>query len=279
VTLVVLTCDRPASLERLVGSVLAADYASARGPVDLAFRVDHCPDHFPAVRAIVDRIKWPHGSVTAEFRTERAYLRRSVAEAWAPRSDDDFAVLLEDDVEVSPSFFAWAVAALMQYYYLAPIPLSESRVAAIALYAPRHSEAAGAPFAPPPGPAYAMQVPCSWGALFLPRAWRRFRTFFEAHSAHDPLVPHLSVSAWAPQRSWKKYHYRFLAEAGLAVVYPGAGNGSFSTNRVERGANMLDDATVQRVRALLDVPLAPAGWTVPAGGLPPWEALPKLDVY
>jgi hypothetical protein len=36
-------------------------------------------------------------------------------ESWYPRSNDSYGLLLEDDVEVSPLFYAWIKLALLRY--------------------------------------------------------------------------------------------------------------------------------------------------------------------
>ena len=54
---------------------------------------------------IVDSFIWPHGEKIMRRRIIQGGLIRAVSESWYPSSDDDFVLLLEDDIEVSLFYY------------------------------------------------------------------------------------------------------------------------------------------------------------------------------
>lgn len=95
-------------------------------------------------------------------------------------SDDDFGLLLEDDIEVSPYYYLWIKYALLAYHYDPQISLSE--LSSISLYTPRLVEVVkerhkwnAIEFCKHihPNTSYLHQLPCSWGAVFFLQAMER----------------------------------------------------------------------------------------------------------
>lgn len=64
---------------------------------------------------IVERFHWEHGSTTIHRRVILGGLLPAVVESWYPTSNHSYGLLLEDDVEVSPMFYAWAKMAILRY--------------------------------------------------------------------------------------------------------------------------------------------------------------------
>lgn len=125
-----------------------------------------------------------------------------------PASDDDFGLLLEDDIEVSPYYYMWLKYALLQYYYNPNVHLPELN--AIALYTPRvvevvkerpHWNATDFFSAVHPNTPYLHQLPCSWGALFMPKKWREFYKYMGMRYTEDaktnPVqIPKSRTNGW-----------------------------------------------------------------------------------
>ena len=62
-------------------------------------------------------------------RVVHAGLLTAIVESWYPQSNDSYGVLLEDDVEVSPLFYAWMKMAILRYRYVSrPFVQSRGRV-------------------------------------------------------------------------------------------------------------------------------------------------------
>lgn len=261
VTIVVITWRRPQSLKRLCAALAVADYFG--DTVELKFTMDAGAD--VETRRFVASFKWPHGPKSATVRAEHAGLAVAVVESWQPSADDEYAVLLEDDIEVAPSFYGWLKYALLMYRH-GDEEAKDPRLIGISLYTPRLVEVARPRrridlFVELGGRPFLQQLPCSWGALFFPEPWRAFRDYLLHRMAQDPAVqvkiPGSVVDGW--KGSWKKYLIELMYRRAQWMLYPNFKNqSSFSTNHLEAGehigakANSLDHA--------------PADFTVPLLG-------------
>ena len=120
---IILTMERLASLKRLVDSLSHPDcaYASYGMEVDLIFHVNRPKNGkdtaawIETVRWTVDNVTWPHGSVSTLVANENMGLRQAWLEAWRPEGDDGRAIILEDDVTVSPLWYRWVNGAYDAY--------------------------------------------------------------------------------------------------------------------------------------------------------------------
>jgi hypothetical protein len=101
--------------------------------VVMAFNMDSVVD--AETLKIVDSFIWPHGEKIMRRRIIQGGLIRAVSESWYPSSDDDFGLLLEDDIEVSPFYYMWLKYALLAYHYDPQVSLPELNV--VDLYTPR----------------------------------------------------------------------------------------------------------------------------------------------
>jgi len=61
-------------------------------------------------------IDWPHGRLSMRVAQIKMGLKRSIMEAWLPTTADEFAVFLEDDIDVSPCFAYWIERTVQRYY-------------------------------------------------------------------------------------------------------------------------------------------------------------------
>jgi hypothetical protein len=46
---------------------------------------------------------------------KQAGLMSAVTESWFPVGNDTYGIILEDDIQVSPHFYAWAKMSLLRY--------------------------------------------------------------------------------------------------------------------------------------------------------------------
>lgn len=107
----IITNNRSRSLSRLLGSLERARYFG--DTLDLRFNMEDTAD--PDTKRLADSLEWKHGSVFVHHRITHGGLLTAVVESWYPRSNDSYGLLLEDDVEVSPLFYAWIKLALLRY--------------------------------------------------------------------------------------------------------------------------------------------------------------------
>lgn len=92
--------NRKDSLERLLNSILAADYPD--GEIPLIISIDHHPDNQPVID-LANSILWEHGPKIVKIHDQRMGLRPHVLECGGYSQTYGCAILLEDDLFVSKS--------------------------------------------------------------------------------------------------------------------------------------------------------------------------------
>ena len=116
---IVLTMDRFLSLKRLIRSLQLAEYGG--DAVHLTIRWDksttttHAPVTVESLFGANNNIMWPHGNLTMHFSSEHIGLRQAWIDAWVPQSQNEHAIILEDDITVSPAWYAWYKQAVARY--------------------------------------------------------------------------------------------------------------------------------------------------------------------
>lgn len=286
VVIVVITWRRAHSLKRLCNALASADYLGDEVPI--RFALDANADD-PTHR-FISQFHWPHGPKSVHARAAHAGLATAVVESWTPASDDEYAVLLEDDIEVAPSFYAWLKYALLMYRYSGEAAADPDMIG-ISLYTPRlvevkiprrrvnlHAELRGQPFA--------QQLPCSWGALFYAQPWRNFREWLLLRTGADSpkriAIPDSAVPGW--KGSWKKFLIELMYLRAKWMLYPNFRNqSSFSTNHLEPGEHIAAKAnTLDHDPADFTVPLLRHEFAsmLPGGSLPRRaDQLVRLDLW
>ena len=116
----VLAYKRPKSLSRLLRSLKDASYDG--DPIDLHIHVDAPAqaadeEQVAQVRKVasVEQASWPFGTATVEEAREHRGLRDMWLQSWTPRSLSERALILEDDLEVSPQWYRWLKSAHSAY--------------------------------------------------------------------------------------------------------------------------------------------------------------------
>ncbi|CAK9859938.1 unnamed protein product [Sphagnum jensenii] len=285
----IITQNRSGSLMRLLQSLMNAHYLG--DDISLTFNMDSKVDI--ATLHVINSFVWPHGSKMLRRRIIQGGLIRAVSESWYPASDDDFGLLLEDDIEVSPFYYMWLKYAVLSYHYDPTVQLPELN--SIALYTPRvvevvrerpHWNATNFFKLIHPNMPYLHQLPCSWGALFFPKHWRQFYKYmgtrFTEDAKENPVqIPRSRTNGW--QASWKKFLIDMMYLRGHVTLYPNFPNQtSFSTNHMEPGAHIAAaDNVVTHHKEDFEVPLLQENFLslLPGGRLPPASKLPVLNLF
>lgn len=140
---------------------------------------------------------------------------------------------MEDDIYVSPYFYDYITQAVEFYQ-------NDNRIAGISLYSPRYNETAKLPFEPLHNnyDVFFNQIPTSWGQLWTPDQWKRFRNWYNVKSnvkisPKNIMIPQ-NVRRW-PETSWKKYFFKYMIEKNKFFVYPYI---SLSTNFADPGSHI-----------------------------------------
>ncbi|CAK9155008.1 unnamed protein product, partial [Ilex paraguariensis] len=124
----VLTFDRLASLSRCLHSLSNAHYDNNK--VNLHIFIDHFKvlengsvnldeklNESRRILNFVDGFSWKYGEKLVHYRTSNVGLQAQWLEAWWPSSDDEFAFVVEDDLEVSPLYYRFLRGLILNYYY------------------------------------------------------------------------------------------------------------------------------------------------------------------
>lgn len=195
-------------------------------------------------------LEWLHGPKTIHHRVRRGGLISAVTESFHPADPHHYAIFLEDDIEVSPAFYAWAKHLLLRYRYSSeaahPDTLNGNTVpttslAGISLYTPRieevTSQRARLDFNRAAGGYNALlfQTPCSWGAIYFPEVWMQLHAALTNDEYTE--IPGVLVNGWSG--SWKKYLFSLMYHNDWYLLYPGyKQEQSFATNHMEVGVHI-----------------------------------------
>ncbi|KAF8159700.1 hypothetical protein B0H34DRAFT_654996 [Crassisporium funariophilum] len=297
----IIAKDRPQSLIRLMNSLATARYFGDR--LDLRVNVEQNCDE-ESLR-IAESLTWPHGRVFVHHRVIRGGLLPAVVESWYPHNNDSYGLLLEDDIELSPLYYAWIKMAVLRYRYGNPsnrIP----RMFGISLYQQKNLElllegrqpfnprslfsTSGLPYSSTP---YLSQIPCSWGAVYFPEHWREFHEYLTVRLSElaatvmidleDDIVPDVRSNYWS--KSWKKFFIELVYLRGYVMLYPNYHDFmSLSTNHLEVGSHV--KIRSQEKQDLFLLPLMPLNvpgqdshlLELPENTLPELENLPVLNL-
>ncbi|KAI9288369.1 hypothetical protein BC943DRAFT_377483 [Umbelopsis sp. AD052] len=292
VNLIIITDRRPHSLSRLVRSATNAHYLGDK--VSLSINMEQTADK--VTRLIVANAPWPHGPKNVRHRIRKGGLMPAIVESWYPTNNDDYAIFLEDDVEVSPYFYLWVKYSILRYRYGSLSDRSDL-LFGVSLYSPRNTEMGmegrrlfhpdwvlNATSVDPRSP-FLLQVPCSWGAVYFPEHWREFHDYVTARlvdlengASLNISVPESRSNRW--KNSWKRYFIEMIYLRGYTMLYPNFENfTSFSTNHLEFGTH------VKHERKAIEQFLVPLMETdsilqeLPRHRLPEWNDLPVLDLW
>ncbi|KAH9893474.1 hypothetical protein C8Q73DRAFT_828524 [Cubamyces lactineus] len=306
IQLSVITNDRPHSLLRLLSSLKNARYFGDK--LDMRINLEQTAD--PKTLRMAGEFEWDHGNVFVHHRVIHGGLLTAVVESWYPNGNDSYGLILEDDVELSPLFYAYLKLALLRYRY-GKRDNRSTNLFGISLYQQknlelrpegRHLFNARTLFQdsglPHPNTPYLSQIPCSWGALYFPEHWREFHIYLGTRLSgkvwplQQVVVPDVRSNRWT--RSWKKYFIELVFLRGYVMLYPNyADYVSLSTNHLEIGSHVKDvpEEVYLRKKRLFNLPLMqlPAIDTEKAGPtgllelpderLPSWTSLPVLDLF
>ena len=185
--ILVLTANRPQSLERLFHSLVSADYGCAR--VDLEVNIDMPFNPGRATQLCVDLaadLDWEHGQKIVRRRMTHVGLSRSWFEA-PYASGHEYIAVFEDDMEVGRNFFQFF--SLLHNHS----SLSSSEITAMCLH-PNDWEVnvhrtcsmhASSPFL------YLSPEPCNWGPIWKYHEWRQYIDWVFSSNAQGelPFVP------------------------------------------------------------------------------------------
>ncbi|KAJ6845790.1 uncharacterized protein M6B38_285675 [Iris pallida] len=235
-TIKLLTFDRIDSLRRCLLSLSAADYGT--DPVHLHIFLDHFPNVSSSspsaadaalegsrrILRLVDGFRWTHGQKLVHYRTYNAGLQAQWLEAWWPGSDDDFAFVVEDDLELSPLYYQFLKRLILKYYY-DPDNYSPDIYGA-SLQRPRFvaGKHGNKLHVDDETRLFLYQMVGTWGQLLFPKPWKEFRLWYDEHKAKGikPILQGMVTTGWYKkigERIWTPWFIKFIHSRGYYNIY------------------------------------------------------------
>ncbi|CAM0881008.1 unnamed protein product [Alopecurus aequalis] len=225
-----LAYDRPAPLLRCLRSLAAADYEGDR--VALHVLLDHRPPNSSAaliaasheILNAVDTFRWTHGEKRIHYRAANAGLQAQWIEAWWPGSDDEFAFVVEDDLEVSPIYYKFLKRVVMRYYYdrenYSPYVFGAS-LQRPRFVAGKHGNKIQLDSETR---LFLYQMVGTWGQLLFPKPWKEFRLWYDEQKAKGfkPILQGMKTTGWYKkmgERIWTPWFIKFVHSRGYFNIY------------------------------------------------------------
>ncbi|KAJ8765262.1 hypothetical protein K2173_011959 [Erythroxylum novogranatense] len=231
----VLTFNRLDSLTRCLRSLATVDYGN--DTVHLHIYVDHFLqsndsldvldqrlDLAHGILEFVDGFKWDFGNKVVHYRTTNLGLQGQWLESWWPGSDDEFAFVVEDDLEVSPVFYQFVRALISNYYY--NVSNFSPSVYGVSLQRPRFVPGKhGNKIKLDNGTQlFLYQLVGTWGQILFPRPWKEFRLWYDIHKAKGikPFLDGMVTTGWYKrmgERIWTPWFIKFIHSRGYFNIY------------------------------------------------------------
>ncbi|KAG2202115.1 hypothetical protein INT47_008087, partial [Mucor saturninus] len=270
--------------KKLFSGLKKAHYMGDR--VDLSVVMDEKSDQ-KTIKA-VNGFEWKKGVKNIRHRISGVHPMQIFAEAWYPSNDHEYAVMLDDRIELSNSFYIWLKYNVLKYRYQQQT--SSSLLFGISLYSPRiiDTDPSGRQLLIPAKEhsPYLMQAPCSFGgALYFPEHWREFHDYISArltdqatvkrgsgklHLFKDSLLTVAKSNKWLS--SWRKYFDEMIYMRGYVMLYPSFGSSYSTVTSITR--NKKKQGLYELAEKLYNVPS-----TDIVRELPDLEFLPVLDLH
>jgi hypothetical protein len=238
--IVAVAYNRPHSLDRLLGSLDAAQYPAGT-QVPLIISIDHGDNQ--DVLALAEAFDWRHGEKQVIYQPQNLGLKAHILACGNLAEQYGAVILLEDDLYVSPQFYQFSLQSLAFYD-------DDPLIKGISLYNHRANvHADNLPFIPVEdgNDVYFMQMPSSWGQVWKWEWWQDFRAWL---AEHEEVRPEEKISPFVrswPKSSWLKHKIRYLTQKGYFYVYP---RQSLASNFGDSGTNFAENSTLYQVPLL-----------------------------
>ncbi|KAF8892100.1 hypothetical protein BD779DRAFT_1437204 [Infundibulicybe gibba] len=299
IELSVITKDRPSSLGRLLTSLSQSRFFG--DTLDLRVHLEQSSDM--ETMRLVENFDWKAGRLFVHHRVIHGGLLPAVVESWYPHGNNTYGLLLEDDVELSPLFYAWAKMAILRYRH-GDSTNKSPQLFGISLYQQKNLELPSEGRRPfdardifarngiaHPSTPYLSPIPCSWGAVYFPEQWREFHRYLSLRlpgstvKINQNIVPNVRSNKWT--QSWKKYFIELVYLRGYVMLYPNFQDFvSLSTNHLEVGSHVKVRSEEKQslfLLPLMQLPITPEKYgtgilELPDRSLPNWTSLPVLNL-
>ncbi len=227
IAVVVVTFNRPHSLNRLLSSIAQAYYPISDIPLIISIDYQDSEAHNEVVK-IAEEFEWKYGEKRVIEHKENLGLRKHILSCGCLTEIYSAVIVLEDDIYVSRQYYDYTQQMLDVF-------VDDEHIAGISLYSHAWNVNANRPFMPEPSgyDVFLMQFAQSWGQCWNVRMWNGFYNWYKDNVSIDWDDVPIFVRNW-PATSWLKYHICYTIKADKYFVYPYF---SLSTNFSDLGTH------------------------------------------
>ncbi|KAL3886472.1 hypothetical protein ACJMK2_026457 [Sinanodonta woodiana] len=242
--IVVIVFNRADSLLRLLGSLNVAFYFGERVVLDIWIDRSKDGQIDENTYRIASEFQFKHGVKIVHNHTFHVGIYGQWLNTWTPKSNSsEIAVILEDDLTVSPYFYKWLKIVHKKYDKL--VEVNGYSLQGISIKHGIGSE--GLLEAPSGNIVFLYPVIGTWGFSPNRRNWVKFRDWFEVMLHDDkfqPLVPNILPTSWyqtfiqtgKTEGMWSMWHIYHAWKSREYTVYPNfSGHLGLTVNWKESG--------------------------------------------
>lgn len=200
-------------------------------------------EEFHKILEFVDNFWWRHGTKEIHYRSQNVGLQTQWIESWWPTDLDEFAFIVEDDVEVSSLYYRFLRTVIATYYYNPE--QYDSSVYGISLQRPRFVPGKrGFPLKfNSTKNLFRYPLVGTWGQLLFPKQWKEFRLWYDNHKSRGmkPVLEGMITNSWYKklgERIWTPWFIKFAHSRGYFNLYTNFMNNlALSVSHREPGLN------------------------------------------
>lgn len=224
ISIVVVGYNRLKSIQRLLASLLNAQYPHNDIPLVISIDCSGCTELYDYVQ----KFEWPHGEKYVFIQEKRLGLKEHIFHCGDLTKFFKAIILLEDDLFVSPYFYDYVLQTVEKYG-------EEDKIAEISLYKNERNGYVGLPFSNMQNGSdvFLMQDVGTWGECWTKQMWEKFRLWYQ-NECTEEIVQNTdmpsTIKVWT--KAWSKYYNAYVVRKGKYVLYP---NVSLSTNFNDAG--------------------------------------------
>ncbi len=231
VRLIVITFNRPGSLQQCLTSLQKLVTDNAKAVLEIWIDVDKNGKVHEEVVDVAKGFRWQHGPVRVTIQEEHAGIMGQWIDTWRPLQEKtkEIALILEDDIDVSPYAIRWLRAAHAQYN-------SRSDVAGYSLSEVDIVDSKRRPINLPKENIFMFQRLGTFGFSPHPKIWMKFQDWFhakrKASTSFRPYVPGdmlmtrtyaILVSQGRPDTMWSMWFEYYTYNNNAWTVFPNIG--------------------------------------------------------
>lgn len=210
IAVVVVGYNKYKGLQRLLNNLNDAYYGESDVPLVISIDASGNTKVYELARSF----EWRHGVKYVNIEKERLGLKNHIFQCASLSKLFKGAIVLEDDLFVSPYFYHYAKSTVEKYGH-------DEHVGGIALYSNEMNGFAQLPFIPVHNgfDVFAKQAVCSWGEIWTESMWNGFTSWYERWDKDFSKIDmYKRIKEW--ERAWSKFYYAYLISTGRYFIYP-----------------------------------------------------------